>query len=142
MRSREEIQEEVENDTRNLLSLRDGRNSPRLPKPIDLVAMEVALDTRELAEAAAKDLAWLRKIHEEPKALANVKETTPPDVAAAVTTFAAWLTCRPGAYTIGSSHDASEMAELVEVFRVANNIPEPKTEVSTYRHPDPEDGEG
>ena len=67
--------------------------------------------------------------------LAKKGEKPPPDVAAALVTFAAWLTTRRETLVIGAVHDASRMAQLVEEFRIANDIEEPVMETAPWRHP-------
>lgn len=38
--------------------------------------------------------------------------------------FAAWLTCRPEAVSVGSTHDAAKVAELCKEWCEANGLPE------------------
>lgn len=57
------------------------------------------------------------------------------DVAAALYTFAAWLTTREEPVTAGAEHEAGPWAELVDEFCQANEVPDPDMSASTFRHP-------
>lgn len=47
----------------------------------------------------------------------------------AVYGFAAWLTCRQEAITLGAAHDAAPAADLVQRWCATNNLPPPRDEV-------------
>jgi len=50
--------------------------------------------------------------------------------------FAAWLTTREQAVTVGANYDASIWAELVNQFCEANSLPKPREDWTTWlTHP-------
>lgn len=59
------------------------------------------------------------------------------DVAAALFTFMGWLTTRDTTVRLGSVHDASEAADLVQEFCDRNGIRDPDMATNPYKHPEP-----
>lgn len=90
------------------------------------------IDTRdEQVRSALKQLGWqppvvenMIKREQQGKRRTTMEEKV--TASEAVYGFAAWLTCRRQAITIGTTHDAASVANLVKQWCDTNNLPPPR----------------